>query len=53
MYLTDEKKYKKFTNPDFIENYEKTIIKQVEIENDEIKNKSNFQRWMYFLFKRT
>ncbi len=37
MYLTDEKKYKKFTNPDFIENYEKTIIKQVEVENDEIK----------------
>jgi hypothetical protein len=53
MYLTDEKKYKKFTNPDFIENYEKTIIKQVDVENDEIKNKSNFQRWMYFLFRRT
>ncbi len=53
MYLTDEKKYKKFTNPDFIENYEKTIVKQVEIENDEIKNKSNFQKWIYFLFKKT
>lgn len=52
MYLTDEKKYKKFTNPDFVDNYQKTIVKQVELENDEIKNKTNFQRWMYFLFKK-
>lgn len=52
MYLTDEKKYKKFTNSNFVDNYEKTIIKQVELENDEIKNKTNFQRWLYFLFKK-
>lgn len=52
MYLTDEKKYKKFTNPNFVDNYEKTIVKQVELENDEIKNKTNFQRWLYFLFNK-
>jgi len=52
MYLTDEKKYKKFTNPDFIDNYEKTIVKQIENENDEIKNKTNLQKWIYFLFKK-
>lgn len=52
MYLTDEKKYKKFTNPNFVENYEKTIVKQIESENDEIKNKNNLQRWMYFLFRK-
>jgi len=52
MYLTDEKKYKKYTNPDFVENYEKTIVKQIEFENDDIKNKTNFQKWMYFLFKK-
>lgn len=52
MYLTDEKKYKKFTNPDFIDNYEKTIVKQIENENDDIKNKTNLQKWIYFLFKK-
>ena len=36
----------------FNKHYEKTIIKQVELENDEIKNKTNFQRWLYFLFKK-
>lgn len=52
MYLTEEKKYKKFTNPDFVENYQKTIVKQIEIENDELSWKSNFQKWMYFIFKK-
>lgn len=52
MYLTEEKKYKKFTNPDFVENYQKTIVKQIEIENDELSWKSNFQKWIYFIFKK-
>ncbi|NDK08186.1 hypothetical protein EOM39_02970 [Candidatus Gracilibacteria bacterium] len=52
MYLTDERKYKKFTNPDFVENYQKTIVKQIEQENDEISGKSNFQKWIYFIFKK-
>gem|GEM_PF-4523710 len=49
MYLTDEKKYKKFTDSNFIENYEKSIVKQQEIENDELKNKTNIQKWIYLL----
>lgn len=52
MYLTDERKYKKFTNPDFVENYQKTIVKQIEQENDEISGKSNFQKWIFFIFKK-
>jgi hypothetical protein len=52
MYLTDEKKYKKFTNPDFVDNYQKVIVKQVENENDDIKNKTNIEKWIYFLFKK-
>lgn len=49
MYLTDEKKYKKFTDSNFIENYEKSIVKQQEFENDELKNKTNIQKWIYLL----
>lgn len=50
LYLTDEQKYKTFTTSNFNENYQKEIVEQQKIENNsEIENKTNFQKWIYFL----
>ena len=43
MYLTDEKQYKKYTNPEYSENYKKVEINtDKETENIELKSKTNF-----------
>lgn len=53
VYLTDEKKYKKFTDPNSMNNYEKSIVTQVKKENDIIEDMSNFEKWNYLIFKKT
>lgn len=52
VYLTDEKKYKKFTDPNTMINFEKSIVNQVKKENDIIENMTNFEKWEYFIFKK-
>ncbi len=52
MYLTDEKEYEKYTNPNYEETYKKAHIENIDNANDiELKTKTNFQKWIYFIFK--
>ncbi len=51
VYLTSEKDYEKFTDPDFIKKYEKEIVKQENKENNIIEWMTNFQKWIYYIFK--
>jgi len=52
LYLTDEKEYEKYTNPNYEETYKKAHIENFDNTNDiELKTKTNFQKWIYFIFK--
>nr|MDD3720253.1 hypothetical protein [Candidatus Gracilibacteria bacterium] len=53
VYLTDEKKYKKFTDPKSMSNYEETgAVEETRKENDIIDSMSNFEKWNYYIFKK-
>lgn len=50
IYLTDEKKFKKFTDPKAMDKYEKSIVGQIDKEKDIIQNMSNIEKWKYIIF---
>lgn len=53
VYLTTEEKYKKFTQPQPSNQAKKTFEEELTPEQKLIKWMSNYQRWLYFLFKKT